>query len=232
VGASPLTTGHIAAARKSDSPVTGVLAPTPAQRTRLGATLRDAHVHVAATAAAIDELPREGLAVVVLRPREGREASQVRTLVKRCPYARIVCIVSAPSWKTVRGLLREGATAVVTEGDVDSALGLVVRNAFAGQLSLPSRLRSEIAQPILSVREKQMLAMVVMGFSNPEIARKLYVAESTVKSHLSSAFAKLGVRSRNEATALILDPEHGLGTGILEISGEAPATRLAPVPAA
>jgi hypothetical protein len=39
-----------------------------------------------------------------------------------------------------------------------------------------------------------------------------------VKSHLSSAFSKLGVRSRNEATALILDPENGLGTGILAIS--------------
>lgn len=124
-----------------------------------------------------------------------------------------------PVWKAARSLLREGATAVVAEEDLDSTLGTAVRSAYAGQLTLPSRLRMEIAQPVLSVREKQMLAMVVMGFSNPEISRKLHVAESTVKSHLSSAFAKLGVRSRNEATALILDPATGLGTGILEISG-------------
>jgi hypothetical protein len=39
-----------------------------------------------------------------------------------------------------------------------------------------------------------------------------------VKSHLSSAFTKLGARSRSEATALILDPATGLGPGILTIA--------------
>ena len=46
--------------------------------------------------------------------------------------------------------------------------------------------------------------MVVMGMSNKAIAGKLFLAESTVKCHLSSAFSKLGVRSRNEAADLIL----------------------------
>ena len=72
-----------------------------------------------------------------------------------------------------------------------------------------------MARPIFTTREKEILRLVVEGLSNGEIGRKLYLAESTVKSHLSSSFAKLGVHSRNEATALILDPGAGLGPAIL-----------------
>ena len=187
---------------------------------------------VTASSATADALATEMLNVVVLHLAGTGDTAELRTLAQACPQARIVCVAVRPAWKTVRGLLRDGAAAVVAEEDVDSALALAVESAHVGQLSLPGRLRREIAQPVLSIREKQMLAMVVMGFSNPEIAGKFHVTESTVKSHLSSAFNKLGVRSRNEATALILDPEHGLGTGILEISGEAPEARLAPAPAA
>jgi DNA-binding NarL/FixJ family response regulator len=50
--------------------------------------------------------------------------------------------------------------------------------------------------------------------TNSQIASELFLAESTVKSHLSSAFAKLGVSSRSEAVAVILDPERGPGLGI------------------
>jgi DNA-binding NarL/FixJ family response regulator len=210
----------IAALHSADSPAIGVVAADPAQPGRLAAALREAGVRVAATAGTVEELPADGLDIVVLRLSERRGPSQLRALAKRCPHARIVCIAPAPSWKATRALLRDGATAIVAEEDVACALGPALVSAHAGQLSLPSRLRREIAHPVLSVREKQMLGMVVMGFSNAEIARKLYVAESTVKSHLSSAFAKLGVRSRNEATALILDPESGLGAGILTISGD------------
>ena len=60
--------------------------------------------------------------------------------------------------------------------------------------------------------------MVVIGLSNREIADQLFLAESTVKSHLFSAFRRLGVRTRGEATALILDRDQGLGSGILTIT--------------
>jgi DNA-binding NarL/FixJ family response regulator len=66
----------------------------------------------------------------------------------------------------------------------------------------------------LTSREKQILTLVVAGLTNSQIASELFLAESTVKSHLSSAFAKLGVSSRSEAVAVILDPERGPGLGI------------------
>ena len=84
----------------------------------------------------------------------------------------------------------------------------------AGQVSLPSVQRAEAGSQALTRREKQILALVIAGLTNAQIAGQLYLAESTIKSHLSSAFSKLGVSSRHEAASLILDPERGLGLGI------------------
>ena len=61
--------------------------------------------------------------------------------------------------------------------------------------------------------------MVVLGLANREIAHKLRLSESTVKSHLATSYTKL-VRTRAEAAAFILDPRAGLGTGILAITDE------------
>ncbi len=90
----------------------------------------------------------------------------------------------------------------------------------AGQVCVPRNHWRQIEAPALSSREKQILGLVVMGYMNSQIAEQLFLAESTVKSHLSSAFAKLGVRSRHEAVSLIVDPERGLSMGILGLGGE------------
>jgi DNA-binding NarL/FixJ family response regulator len=94
-----------------------------------------------------------------------------------------------------------------------------VAAVLAGQTSVPAPLRASVRRPSLSFREKQILGMVVLGLTNSQIGARLYLAESTVKSHLSSAFAKLGVRSRSEAAALVLDPKESLGPAILAIMG-------------
>lgn len=101
--------------------------------------------------------------------------------------------------------------------DVRSALAPTVRAVAAGQLVVPFAGRPAVRPKTLTVRERQIVALVVLGLRNGEIADRLYLAESTVKSHLHSAFGKLGVRSRNQAAAMILDPNSGLGTGILTI---------------
>lgn len=133
----------------------------------------------------------------------------------------VVAVVGKPTVETVRALLDAGADGVVPAAAVETQLGPAMAAVRAGLVAAPGgTLRQATERPALTPREKQALGMVVLGFSNAEIARKLYVAESTVKSHLSSAFAKLGVRTRSEAAALILDRSQGLGTGILAIVGD------------
>jgi DNA-binding NarL/FixJ family response regulator len=109
---------------------------------------------------------------------------------------------------------------VVNAAEIEAALLPTLEAVAAGQCVIPHSVRQIVDRPPLSPRERQILAMVVIDFSNAEIARKLYVSESNVKNHLSSAFQKLGVKSRSAATELILDGESGLGPGILRILPE------------
>lgn len=109
--------------------------------------------------------------------------------------------------------------AVLVDELKDSLVPTLIAVA-AGQCVVPRAVRQLLDRPPLSPRERQVLAMVVLDFSNAEIAQKLVVTESNVKSHLTSAFQKLGVSSRSAATELILDHESGLGPGILRILPE------------
>jgi DNA-binding NarL/FixJ family response regulator len=160
-------------------------------------------------------------AVVLQGPDLGRDlVARARTVRRLLPEARLVVVAPAGDLRRLRDLFTERVDALVLDGDVERCLGLAVRSACQGLLSFSQSLRATLARPVLTTREKQVLAMVVLGLSNEEIARRLHVSQSTVKSHLSSSFTKLGVRSRSEAAALILDPQTGLGTGILAISDD------------
>ncbi|WP_424626690.1 LuxR C-terminal-related transcriptional regulator [Achromobacter marplatensis] len=57
----------------------------------------------------------------------------------------------------------------------------------------------------LTRREKEVLERIESGLSNKEIARALYVSESTVKSHVNRLYRKLGVKSRTQALAVARD---------------------------
>ena len=62
----------------------------------------------------------------------------------------------------------------------------------------------EKGKPDLTRREQEILACVASGMRNGEIASRLHVAESTVKTHLTSAFLKLGVKNRTQAAIATL----------------------------
>jgi DNA-binding NarL/FixJ family response regulator len=159
------------------------------------------------------------LDVLIMRSEAGRaeHRQELRELQEVLPGTAIISIRSAAATEA-RRLLQAGVDGLVDESAIEEVLAATVTAVRCGQVCAPRRLRTQLDADELSAREKQVLGMVVMGFTNGEIARKLHLAESTVKSHLSSSFAKLGVRSRKEAAAVILDPEGGLGPGILTLS--------------
>lgn len=179
----------------------------------------DAHV---GSPSELHELPAHPEVVVVLSEALGFDLVEcTRAVAHAAPSARLVLVAHALSARTLRLVLAEGVDAIVLEQDLQRCLGLAARCALEGQLTFPESMRTRLSRPPLSMREKQVLGMVVLGMSNGEISCKLHISESTVKSHLSSSFRKLGVRSRNEAAQLILDPVSGLGSGILTIDQSA-----------
>jgi DNA-binding NarL/FixJ family response regulator len=158
--------------------------------------------------------------VVVLAGGLGpREAPMLRDVRAACGDTPLVAIGSSDDPRAARTAVDDGAVGVVWESMLARTLSPTVACVAAGQLAVPADSRRHVQPPELTTREKQVLGMVVMGLSNGEIARNLYVSESTVKSHLSTAFRKLGVRSRAEAARMVADPVDGFGTGILAITG-------------
>jgi DNA-binding NarL/FixJ family response regulator len=142
----------------------------------------------------------------------------VERIQEELPERSVIVVASSAngSRPTVRRLLDCGADGIVLETQVEAALAGTLTAIQSGQVALPRELMNRGAAP-LSFREKQILGLVVMGFTNAAIASKLFLAESTVKSHLSSAFTKLGVHSRHEAAALLADPDQ-VGLGVLTIA--------------
>jgi DNA-binding NarL/FixJ family response regulator len=151
----------------------------------------------------------------------------IRTVAEGHPDALVLAVVAGDTPNAaMRRALLAGAAGIVLDDEVDRALVATSCALLAGQLSVPSVLSRQIAPRPLSYREKQILALVVRGYTNREIAQKLFLAESTVKTHLSSAFRKVDARSRSEAVALIQDPDSGFGMDILAIAGETDGTPL------
>jgi DNA-binding NarL/FixJ family response regulator len=117
---------------------------------------------------------------------------------------------------------RAGASGFVLKTAPPPQLVAAIRTVHAGDaLITPSSTRRLIehgARPaasgpelaVLTVRERDVLALLARGLSNAEIAGALVVEPSTVKSHVASLLAKLGVRDRVQA--VIYAYEHGLTT--------------------
>ncbi len=137
----------------------------------------------------------------------GPDLALLRRMRRTLRKPAIVAISPPTTGAGVRRGLEAGADAVVFEPELESTLALAVRAVASGQSVVPRKVRASVERPALSHRERQVLSFVSSGFTNAQIAERLFLSESTIKSHLSSVFSKLGVRSRREAAALFRDLE-------------------------
>ena len=128
-----------------------------------------------------------------------------RRLLESCPQARVLIFSTFARDEEIQAALRAGAAGYVQKSGSRDALLRAVRDVAAGRRSLPedieSRLAERLAEPEITAREREILALVAQGRANKEIGAILGIAEDTVKRHVSSILDKLRVNDRAQATA-------------------------------
>jgi DNA-binding NarL/FixJ family response regulator len=183
-------------------------------RPRLEALLARDPFELAASAASVPALLDLGqpLDLVVLAgdARAVARGGPVQLLQRLRPGCAVVLVAPDDDSALVRKALRVGVDGYVAEPAVERALVSTVSAVLGGQLAIPRSIRHRAPWSAFSSREREVLQLVANGSTNQEIALRLHLSESTVKSHLASSFRKLGVSSRAEAAAAVLDHETGL----------------------
>jgi NarL family two-component system response regulator LiaR len=148
---------------------------------------------------------------------DGIEATQV--IRQRHPATQVIALTSFNEEKLVEAALQAGAIGYLFKNVSVDELAAAIRAARVGRPTLApeateilinSTTRPQPPGQDLTEREREVLKLLVEGLNNPEIATRLCVSRSTVKTHVSHILAKLGVTSRLEAVTTAL--EHNLVT--------------------
>lgn len=141
-----------------------------------------------------------------LPDRSGVEA--IRAIRHSAPEARIVVLTTYEGDEDIHQALEAGAMGYLVKGMPHEVLVDALRKVHAGRRFLPPPLTLALASRMpdgeLSVREKQVLSLLVKGKSNHEIADELAIKEATVKSHVSAILMRLNVTDRTQAVVTAL----------------------------
>ena len=177
-------------------------------------------IHVVATAsscrgaieAAAEHAPDVVLADVSMA--DGSMLDFLPELIERSPSSRVLLLTASYEPSEVATALERGAAGFLSKETPAADLPGHVRDVAVGRPVLDRRAASSLATHMhtrrtsparLSPRELDVLRLVAEGLSNAEVGRRMFLATSTVKTHLEHAFEKLGVHDRTAAVARAKD---------------------------
>ncbi len=141
-------------------------------------------------------------------------ATATAAIRQQFPQMRVIALTSYRDDDLVQRVIQAGATGYLLKNVSGIDLAQAIRAAHAGRPTLAP----EAAQALINIstkpatpghdlttRERDVLALLVKGLSNTEIAGRLIISQATVKGHVSNILGKLGVTSRTEAVALAVE---------------------------
>lgn len=140
-------------------------------------------------------------------------ATTTRAIRKKIPQTQVIVLTSFKDGKLIKQALEAGAIGYLLKDVSADDLVQAIRSAHAGRATLSPEAAQSLVETAnlpptpgqnLTEREREVLSLMIEGLNNVQIAGRLTVSPSTIKSHVSNILAKLGVASRTEAVTLAL----------------------------
>ena len=140
-------------------------------------------------------------------------AAATRAIRQQFPHVQVIALTSFKEGDLVKNALEAGAIGYLLKDVSADELAGAIRSAHAGRATLSPEAAQALVETAnqppapgldLTERELEVLALMVEGLNNTQIAGRLTVSSSTIKSHVSNILSKLGVASRTEAVTLAL----------------------------
>jgi len=129
-------------------------------------------------------------------------------LRERCPGTKIVVLSAAQDPESIQSALRAGAEGYIPKTSPPPTIVDALRLVCDGGTYVPPQAldlsERRVAQPKLSQRQREVLQLMLRGLSNREIAKRMRIAENTVKHHIGVVYETLGATSRAEAITVAL----------------------------
>ncbi|GAA0825870.1 response regulator [Streptosporangium amethystogenes subsp. fukuiense] len=145
-----------------------------------------------------------------------------RRLARDHPDVAVLVLTTYSDDESVHAALAAGARGYLTKDAGRAEIAAALRSAAAGQSTFDATVSRRLVDALirsgavpppdgLTAREVEVLRLVARGLPNGEIAAALFIAETTVKTHINHVFAKIGARNRAEAAGYA--HRHGLVPG-------------------